>query len=288
MNINFEEKFDMVEDLWITIQTLKFYKPERGTHEFFHVSDTINWAEGKINLLFESAKNQYKEKIKELEAKEKQYKDQVEELHRDKDRIRQAQLKTFEEINEQLEADGLYQEDDYEDIPEVAAPMEIIEAERIEKIIAEVEKENPIEPIPEDLIIEDVEKTLENTGFKIQKLEKKTRVRIPLAEKNKNIKEGIIKFFQSRGGKSTFKYNFGQGSKPESVEEAKEIWKLCKSIDTKAIRMAFKSLVFSGKIQHKGGGRRNSVYILMEAVKPVCPRCSGSSLVKAVEEREAA
>lgn len=99
MNINFEEKFDMVEDLWITIQTLKFYKPERGTHEFFHVSDTINWAEGKINLLFESAKNQYKEKIKELEAKEKQYKDQVEELHRDKDRIRQAQLKTFEEIS---------------------------------------------------------------------------------------------------------------------------------------------------------------------------------------------
>ena len=48
---NSEEKLEMIKDLWITYETLKFYRPKKGTHEAFHVADTTNWIEGKLNLL---------------------------------------------------------------------------------------------------------------------------------------------------------------------------------------------------------------------------------------------
>ena len=221
-----------------------------------------------------------KESIKEFEERYKKDKKQIEELENEL-----HQLQWYANEPEETEEEELF--DDYESIPGAAAPLEVIIPEvTLKEEILEAEELKP-------LVIPKIELKADNSGvlaqveiaskfLKSYKPEKPVR---PILEaKRKQIEEGRIKFFKSRGKKTSFKYNFWQASKPESIKEAKEIQSLCQTTNHNFIKQIFKSLLSSGRIMKISGGMHNSVYSLndLEYQKPKsrCPKCGGFSLVK--------
>lgn len=229
-----------------------------------------------------------KESIKEFEERYKKDKKQIEELENEL-----HQLQWYANEPEETEEEELF--DDYESIPGAAAPLEVIIPEvTLKEEILEAEELKP-------LVIPKIELKADNSGvlaqveiaskfLKSYKPEKPVR---PIPEaKRKQIEEGIIKFFKSRGKKTSFRYNYSEKSKSDAKKEAKEIQALCKTKEHRCICQVFKSLLSSGRIIETGAQKKNKngkggyvvLYSLndLEYLKPksCCPKCGGFSLVK--------
>lgn len=214
-----------------------------------------------------------------LQAHEiKLLKEDIKELNLENEQLLKYK-ETIDEVieNQKEEIDGYLEETN--DIADVSLPFcdTVVEELKLNKIIAEVEKENPI--------LDDCDER----PLKIKEINKlqKSKEKIQASDfKIKNIEEGIIKFFKSRGKKTSFKYHFSTGSNVETVQEAKEIQSLCQTSDNKLVGRVFRNMISDGRIIKldsvgKGYGKY-FLYSLNEYMKPksCCPKCNGFSLVR--------